>query len=102
MDYDRFMCWYCGTPVTDEEPLGRSLRCTRCGRDLRVCRNCRFYLPGGGKDCKESQAEVPADKERANFCDWFRLDPKFRVPSAGTEGAPSSAAAKSAFDALFT
>jgi hypothetical protein len=103
MGYDRPMCWYCGTPVTDAEPLGRSFRCARCGRDLRVCRNCRFCLPGAGKDCRESQAEAPADKERANFCDWFSLDPKFRAPTAGEDGAPSSAAAaKSAFDNLFT
>ncbi|MDR1058709.1 MAG: hypothetical protein LBL43_04090 [Treponema sp.] len=96
------MCWYCGAPVTDGEPLGRSLRCPRCGRDLRVCRNCRFYLPGAGKDCGESQAEVPADRERANFCDWFRLDPKFRAVTLGEGDARSSeAAAKSAFDNLF-
>jgi hypothetical protein len=102
MGYDRLMCWYCGTPVKDEEPLGRSLRCTGCGKDLRVCRNCSFYLPGARKDCRESRAEVPADRERANFCDWFRLDPKFRVPAPGEEGARSrAAAAKSAFDNLF-
>jgi hypothetical protein len=95
------MCWYCGSPITDEEPLGRSLRCPGCGKDLRVCRHCRFYLPGSRGDCAESHAEPPADKERGNFCDWFSLDKRFRAASGGSAEAGRSAAAKSAFDGLF-
>ncbi|MDR1374186.1 MAG: hypothetical protein LBJ24_04365 [Treponema sp.] len=96
------MCWYCGAPVTDEEPIGRSLRCSGCGRDLRVCRHCRFYLPGARGDCKESSAEAPQDKERGNFCGWFSLDPRFRKASAGSgRERDSAASAKSAFEDLF-
>ncbi|MDR1575387.1 MAG: hypothetical protein LBS37_05215 [Treponema sp.] len=95
------MCWYCGSPVLDE-PIGRSLRCAACGNDLRVCRNCRFYLPGSRGDCSESSAEAPAEKDRANFCDWFSLDPKFRKPTAGQQKDRGRASeAKSAFDNLF-
>ncbi|MDR2480071.1 MAG: hypothetical protein LBD48_12265, partial [Treponema sp.] len=43
--YAGIMCWYCGSPVLDEI-IGRSLRCAGCGKDLRVCRNCRFFLSG--------------------------------------------------------
>jgi hypothetical protein len=67
-----------------------------------VCRHCRFYLPGSHADCAESGADAPPDKERANFCDWFSLDPRFRSPTPGEQqqrGAASSA--KSAFDDLF-
>jgi hypothetical protein len=96
------MCWYCGTPVTDAEPLGRSLRCAVCGKDLRSCRHCRFFFPGSRGDCAESAAEPAADKERANFCDWFSLDPRFRGFTAGEEKKRDAAAsAKSAFDGLF-
>jgi hypothetical protein len=96
------MCWYCGNPVTDEEPLGRSLRCAACGRDLRVCRHCRFYCPGSRGDCSESSAEPPPDKERGNFCDWFSLDIRFRSAREGEKAASSAAAAaKSAFEGLF-
>jgi len=43
-----------------------------------------------------------ADKERANFCDWFSLNPKFRDETAGQKGEMEKAkAAKSAFDNLF-
>jgi predicted RNA-binding Zn-ribbon protein involved in translation (DUF1610 family) len=94
------MCWYCGSPVTDDEPLGRTLRCPDCGKDLRVCRHCRRFLPGGG--CAESGADVPQEKDRANFCDWFSLDHRFRETTAGDKKKSSAAAsAKSAFDDLF-
>jgi hypothetical protein len=64
--------------------------------------HCRFYLPGSRGDCSESNAEAPADKDRANFCDWFSLDRKFRSPTAGQKKErDKSAAAKSALDNLF-
>jgi hypothetical protein len=69
---------------------------------MRVCRHCRFYLPGARGDCSESGAEPPADKERANFCDWFSLDRKYRAATAGHKKDQNRAeAAKSAFDNLF-
>jgi hypothetical protein len=97
------MCWYCGTPIEDEEPLGRSLRCAVCGKDLRVCRHCRFYLPGSRGDCAEARAEAVAEKDRGNFCDWFSLDSRFRLPGSGARKARDAAAsAKSAFENLFS
>jgi hypothetical protein len=97
------MCWYCGTPVTDEEPLGRSLRCPDCGRDMRACKNCRFYLAGSRGDCAESRAGTEPDKERGNFCDWFSLNPRFREATAGEQKARSAAEkARSAFNDLFS
>jgi hypothetical protein len=96
------MCWYCGSAITIEEPLGRSLRCDECGKDLRSCRNCRFYLPGSRGDCGESSAEPPIEKETANFCDWFSLNQKYRSPTEGQKKDRGKAAsAKSAFDDLF-
>jgi hypothetical protein len=77
------------------------MRCS-CGKDLRSCRHCRFYLPGSRGDCSEPNAEKPADKERGNFCDWFSLDPKFRLASSGEQKSRSKEAdAKSAFNSLF-
>ncbi|QQO08596.1 hypothetical protein [Breznakiella homolactica] len=94
------MCWYCGSPVTDPEPIGRSLRCADCGKDLRCCRNCRFYISGGG--CSESHGEIPQDKDRANFCDWFSLSPALRSAGTGEKAARDAASsAKTAFEDLF-
>jgi len=97
------MCWYCGNPVKDPEPLGRSLKCEDCGKDLRSCKNCRHNLPSG---CAETSAgsgsERPSDLDRANFCDWFSLNPKFRQSSIGEKNAQTAAAsAKTAFNDLF-
>jgi len=93
------MCWFCGSPITDEEPLGRSLTCPDCGKDLRSCRHCRHYLPGA---CAETQAEKPADRDKSNFCDWFSLNSKFRKASEGEKKSRDAAAsAKSAFEGLF-
>jgi hypothetical protein len=96
------MCWFCGAPVGADEPIGRSYRCENCGKDLRVCKNCRFYVPGARGDCSESSAEPPAEKDRANFCGWFSLNPVYRAATAGRrEERDQSRAAKSAFDELF-
>ncbi|MCL2411353.1 MAG: hypothetical protein FWC97_06885 [Treponema sp.] len=96
------MCWYCGSPITENAPIGRSQRCQDCGKDLRSCRNCRFSLPGAGGDCREANAEHQSDKERANFCDWFSLDEKYRVQSTGqSEAKDKAAASRAAFDNLF-
>jgi len=97
------MCWYCGSPINDPEPIGRSLRCQDCGKDLRSCKNCRFFQSGSRGDCRETSAEPQADKERANFCDWFSLDKKFRVQSNGQKADKAKAddASRTAFDNLF-
>ncbi|MDR2176496.1 MAG: hypothetical protein LBP20_00445 [Treponema sp.] len=97
------MCWYCGAPVSAAEPIGRSLQCKNCGRDIRSCRNCRFYSPGSSGECREPQAaaDSPRDRERANFCDWFSLNPALRSPGAGRKKEQDLREAKSAFDKLF-
>jgi len=96
------MCWYCGSPVTEPNPIGRSQRCQDCGKDLRSCQNCRFFLSGAKGDCSETNAERQTDKERANFCDWFSLDEKYRSQSAGqVKDKEKAGASKAAFDNLF-
>ncbi|MDR1899858.1 MAG: hypothetical protein LBQ55_07625 [Treponema sp.] len=96
------MCWYCGSPVTLPEPIGRSLRCDGCGKDLRCCMNCRFFRAGPGGGCTESGAERPAERDRANFCDWFALNPVYRGASAGRKkDREEASAARSTFDDLF-
>jgi hypothetical protein len=67
---------------------------------MRVCKHCRFFLPGSRGDCRETNAEHIADKEKANFCDWFSFDQKFRTAGAA-ETAKAAASAKTAFDDLF-
>ncbi|MBF0610439.1 MAG: hypothetical protein G8345_01270 [Magnetococcales bacterium] len=64
-------CWGCGMGLQPEE-LTRQSTCSKCGRHTHVCSNCCFYDPGHYNDCREPQAERVVDKEKANFCDYFK------------------------------
>ena len=96
------MCWSCGLPITEENPIGRSLRCQSCGKDLRVCKHCKFYMPDARGGCRETNAEPQSDKERATFCDWFSLDEKFRKGNVSQNSFEKKSSSKDAWDKLFS
>jgi hypothetical protein len=77
-------------------PYFRNDTCPKCLADLHSCLQCGFYSPGRHNDCAEPQADRVVDKERANFCDYFR---------AGEVGCAAAAAQRdatlSALDKLF-
>ena len=50
--------------------------CPACGRDLHICLNCEFYDANAYRQCRESVREPVRDKEKANYCDFFRAAPK--------------------------
>ncbi len=72
--YFRLMriCQSCKKEISTDLFIGRQSSCPSCRADLHVCLNCSFYEPGAYNDCRESQAERVLDKDRANFCDYFR------------------------------
>ena len=88
-------CCGCGAALVLEGRIGRREACPHCGHDLHCCRNCAFYDPAMHNQCREPQAERQVDKERANFCDYFRWRD---APPASTNTA---AAARAGLDALF-
>lgn len=53
--------------------LSRTEDCPACHRDLRCCMMCVFYDESSYNECKEPTAERVLDKEKANFCDFFKL-----------------------------
>jgi hypothetical protein len=65
-------CFKCGTTI-DLEKVSRRDECARCGTDLRVCLNCSFYAESKANACIEPQAEPVKEKDRANYCDFFRF-----------------------------
>ena len=79
-------CYHCGIQFPDDFEVHRSTECPSCGKDVKVCRNCRFYSPGAHWDCRETIPEPVQDKEKANFCGYFSLNPE----SLGTRKAPDS------------
>lgn len=67
-------CAKCGNALHlgPGEKVFRSDQCDHCGSDLHACIQCDHYDPKAYNACKESQAERVIDKERPNFCDYFR------------------------------
>lgn len=87
-------CYNCGAEIP-ELGRGRQDSCEKCGRDVHVCRNCVNWDRAYNNECRESQAERVVDKEKSNFCDWWK-------PRSGAGGlAASRDTLKSAADALF-
>ena len=91
------ICWKCHKQIEIEKPV-RGDECPLCHADLHVCRACEFYESGAHNDCRESSADMVTDKERSNFCDYFRPAAK---TATGASGNDKAAAARDAFNALF-
>ena len=72
------ICWKCKKEIPVEKPV-RGDECPLCHADLHVCKACEFYESGAHNDCRESSAEYVNDKERGNFCDYFRVKKDCRV-----------------------
>ena len=98
------ICWKCNKEISIEKPV-RGDECPLCHADLHVCKACDFYESGAHNDCRESSAEFVNDKERSNFCDYYRLAKKWIAtsPAAPRNDAAGdkAAAARDAFNALF-
>jgi hypothetical protein len=90
-------CHFCGQALPEGERVYRSSTCAGCGKDLKICRNCRFYSPGAHWDCLEAVNDPVADKERANFCEFFQ----FRDAKPGAPAREKPAKAKEDFRKLF-
>lgn len=72
----------------------KSEECPSCLSDLHCCKMCQFYDPSVYNECRETSADRIVEKEKANFCDHFKL--------AGLSGGVDPAkAALDAANALF-
>ncbi len=88
-------CWNCGFELSILD-YGRSDTCKKCGRDTKVCKGCIFYDKTYNNECQENQAERVVEKERSNFCDYFK-------PNSSKAGDVNQTkdAMRSAAEALF-
>ncbi|NLW35096.1 MAG: hypothetical protein GXY80_06385 [Syntrophorhabdus aromaticivorans] len=77
-------CFKCATPLICET-VSRRDECPSCGSDVRVCLNCAFYDEGKANKCRETQAELVKEKDRANYCDYFRFREEGRKKSGKEE-----------------
>jgi hypothetical protein len=94
----KLVCWKCGASLRDVPmPLSRLSECLACHAELHVCRMCVFHDPGLRQGCREDRAEHVQEKQRANFCEFFRPVPDAFV----TEDRSDQQAARAQLDALF-
>jgi len=92
------VCWKCGASLAELSlPLRRLDECPQCHAELHVCKLCEWYSVSVAKHCRETVAEEVKDKERANFCDYFK--PRADAYSAANLDAATKAHAE--LDALF-
>ena len=66
-------CQSCSSLIELKRGLSitRSSVCPSCSAELHSCLNCRFHDSSMSNECQEPQAEWVAQKDRANFCDFF-------------------------------
>ena len=92
------VCWKCGHSLAELSlPLQRLDECRQCHAELHVCKMCEFYNVTVAKQCREPIAEEVRDKERANYCDYF----KARPGAYSNAGIAAAAKAKSDLESLF-
>lgn len=92
------VCWKCGNSLADLTlPLRRLEECRQCHAELHVCKQCEWYSTSVAKQCREPIAEEVKDKERANFCDYF----KPRENAYSPQSTDAAAKAQAELEALF-
>lgn len=85
-------CWACGKVTGVIGRPARSALCPHCKADLRTCRGCQFWAPDTGTQCRETRAEPPVEKEKSNFCEYFKAAEN-PVGGAVNQAAVAAAAA---------
>ncbi len=75
-------CHGCGAVTEVEGRVRREDVCGSCGRPLRCCLNCEMYAPTAHNKCHEPQAEWVADRETANFCEYFTPSTRGSIDAA--------------------
>jgi hypothetical protein len=91
------LCHACKKALDLGRETGRRDECPHCHADLHCCLNCRFYDRSAPKQCREPQADLVREKDRANFCDFFAFAESAAPASAGIDPARS----RKALDDLF-
>ncbi len=88
-------CYKCSKPLSETFKImvGRRDVCPSCMTDIRCCKMCHFYDPKAYNECRESQADRVQDKEKANFCDYFKIGSSGTNPDKEKQDQLAKAAA---------
>lgn len=91
-------CYRCGESLAALPlPFSRRDECPACTAHVHVCRMCVHFDPAVPKKCREDDAEEVIEKERVNFCEWFKPG----LDTFDPVRAKKAAQAQSALAALF-
>ena len=66
-------CYKCRGELEWEAFIPRTRECPNCYASVHSCSMCHFYDKSCYNECREPSAERVTDKEKANFCDYFKL-----------------------------
>ena len=73
MKSSNIVCYRCGASLALLSlPLSRQDTCPSCSVYLHVCKMCVSFDTNVAEQCREDDAEEVYEKERANFCEWFK------------------------------
>jgi len=69
-------CYFCQTTLqfNANQNIPRQEACVKCSKDLHVCKMCLHYDTKSYNECRESSADRIVDKEKFNYCDFFKLN----------------------------
>lgn len=97
MIVNNLLCWKCGAALAELPlPLSRLAECPVCRAYAHACSMCLHFDRNAPKQCREPDAGEVKEKERPNFCDYFKPNPKaYKGRDAKTQ------ATKSKLDSLF-
>ncbi len=72
---NQITCFHCqaSLELESEESISRREECHQCSSSVHCCKMCKFYDISSYNECREPQAGRIVDKEKANFCDFFKL-----------------------------
>ena len=87
-------CPFCGAEVSS---VFYNTTCPSCSKALHTCRTCSFYSPSSHYGCRESVDELVQDKDRPNFCDYFRL-----TQNSVKNSSENAAKAEDVFNSFFS
>lgn len=98
---EAFKCNKCGHIRQNLGDLTNDEVCLRCGADMHICGNCRFFDTTTTWECRENIPARISSKHAKNECTFFspKIVRDLAADKAGKLQSPDDA--RKAFDALF-
>ncbi len=74
---DAIHCYKCDhvLDLSEETKIYRQDECDKCSAYIHCCKMCVYYDEHSYNECREPIAQRIVDKEKANFCDNYKLRP---------------------------